>query len=158
VSFKVAIFLLIFVSFLFSFFTPYLLFLGQKCIFFFWVKSGPYEILFCTPQSILSHIFQAITVWQGKGDLNAMVSGSLKMAPRRTAKTSARPGISAISFRLDVSFKYLPSRTSDALNDFCPTPVSTPSNPGFYLVFGECVDVRLSLDQILEASSGSARR
>jgi hypothetical protein len=42
-------------------------------------KSGPCEILFCTPQLILSHIFQAITVWQGKGDLNATISRSLKM-------------------------------------------------------------------------------
>jgi hypothetical protein len=38
-------------------FTLYLLFLGQKCKIFFGVKSGPSEILFGTPQSILRHIF-----------------------------------------------------------------------------------------------------
>ena len=63
-----------------SYFSSYLLFLGQKCNFFFWVKSSPSEMLFCTPQSILSHIFQAIIARQGVGGLNVMMSRSLEWA------------------------------------------------------------------------------
>jgi hypothetical protein len=61
-----------------SYFSSYLLFLGQKCNFFFRVKSSPSEMLFCTPQSILSHIFQAIIAWPGVGGLNVMISRSSK--------------------------------------------------------------------------------
>ena len=61
-----------------SYFSSYLLFLGQKCNFFFRVKSSPSEMLFCTPQSILSHIFQAIIACPGVGGLNVMISRSSK--------------------------------------------------------------------------------
>jgi hypothetical protein len=61
-----------------SYFSSYLLFLSQKCNFFFRVKSSPSEMSFCTLQSILSHILQAIIAWPGVGGLNVMISRSSK--------------------------------------------------------------------------------
>ena len=61
-----------------SYFSSYLLFLGQKCNFFFWVKSSPSGMLFCTPQSVLGHISQAIITWPGVGGSNVMISRSSK--------------------------------------------------------------------------------
>ena len=70
-----------------SYFSSYLLFLGQKCNFFFRVKSSPSGMLFCTPQSVLSHIPQAIITWPGVGGSNVMISRSSKWSTLKPLPT-----------------------------------------------------------------------